>query len=88
MKLIEGDQHYISRTIQELHHEFNIDAINVRLHKLANGTWDRLRTVDPQTYKLTSKEDINIEIADHKWWPKVSIYVNQQQPEPKYYATF
>ena len=85
-KLIKGDPDYAHKTIEELHQELKIEAINVRLHRLANKTWDRLCNIDNPTYEQTTAEDNDPTKRDHNWWPRISPFVNQDTPEPLYYA--
>ena len=61
--------------------------MNVRLHRRAKASWERLNEIYPEIVT----ESTNIETQpnellnkDHFWWPGVASYINQNEPEPMY----
>lgn len=72
-------------SIQELHQEHHLEAVNVRLFRLANNTWGKLQVLDPE---LIQESNIlnNLQGKDHTWWPRIGKYLRTPEPEPKYLA--
>ena len=63
-------------TNEELHHKFNVEALNVRLYNMASKTWTKLETTNPEIMEMTNALDGGIG-RDHYWWPTVSGYLQQ-----------
>ena len=79
---IKGSAEDRDKTIEELHEQFNIEAINVRLHKRANSTWERVARVNPALIENSKLESLNRERKDHLYWPRIEPYTSSEQPEP------
>ena len=75
---------YENETLEELHRVFKLDALNVRFHKRANKTWDKISVNEEELYNQSIQEDRNDLYQDHYWWKRISPYVNQEEPEPTY----
>ena len=72
-------------TIEELHHQLNIEALNIRLHQLAYSTWQRLEIEDPDINEEShSLSEMNI--RDHVWWKRLEPLVTADPPLPIYIA--
>ena len=57
-------------TNYELHARYNIEPINIRLHKLARCTWERLdRDDDPNLRNLERIAEV-IGNEEHRWFPR------------------
>ena len=71
-------------TIEELHEKYNLTAINVRMHRRATKTWNKLRNINRELTERSSLEDDNDLAKDHYWWNRVSPYVNMDEPAAWY----
>ena len=72
-------------TIEELHHQLNIEALNIRLHQLAYTTWQRLGIEDPDINE-ESHSLSKMNIRDHVWWKRLEPLVAADPPLPIYIA--
>lgn len=70
-------------TIKDLHLRSKLEPLNVRLHRLANKTWEKLRLLDPELVNYSQELDTR-EGRDHNWWPRLSSIITQNQPRPVY----
>ena len=80
VKNIPEERHLSS---EELHLKYNMETINVRLHRLANRVWDKLANIAPNIVEESSQ--LTAENPQHHyWWNRVDPYVNGPEPEPLY----
>ena len=70
-------------TIEELHHELNIETLNIRLHRLAYTTWQRLEIEDPAISE-ESHSISEMNVRDHVWWKRLEPLVTADPPLPIY----
>lgn len=68
-------------TIEELHLRAKQEPINVRLHRLANKTWDRLSILNPELVERSREQNDG---NDHHWWTRISPLVENDPPPPRY----
>ena len=74
-------------TIAELHEKYKIEAINVRLYRLACKVWDKLTITNEDLVMESEEEDDNHPyINDHFWWKRISPYIRNGEPIPQYTA--
>ena len=72
-------------TNEALHVKYNIEAINVRFHNLAQRTWAKLENINPEIVQEAS-ELCREYTVDHYWWPTITRYLerNPNGPNPIY----
>ena len=70
--------------IRSAHEEYKLETVNTRMHRRANRTWDKLTLIEEELVERSRMEDNRDETKDHNWWPRVSPFVNGDQPEPLY----
>ena len=58
--------------------------MNVRLHRLANKTWDRLSIKEQELIDASLELTNNKVYTDHPWWKRISPIVEAQSPAPIY----
>ena len=66
-----------------LHERYNIEAMNTRLHRLANKTIDRLAQIREETV-FESRDLDDYGLRDHCNWPRLIPRIDEEQPEPRY----
>ena len=66
--------------IEELHERYNIEALNTRFQRRGKKTWSRLDE-DGEIKMLTQQLDHD-ERADHYWWRRVGIWVQEDDEDP------
>ena len=71
-------------SMEDLHDKYKIEPYNIRLHRLANRTWDRIGLVNNVLVESSNVESNIPNKQDHRWWPRVAPYVDGNQPEPIY----
>ena len=70
-------------TNEELHLRFNIEPINQRIYNLSVNIWARLQQTDPELVMISEQLD-NYPGREHGWWPRTSVTIRNNLPEPKY----
>ena len=70
-------------TMEELHTRSKLEPMNVRLHRLANRSWDRLSNIDPQIIDQSAEMNVN-GMRNHAWWSRLSTLINADSPAPRY----
>ena len=71
-------------TIQEAHEKYNIDAINLRMNKRGNKTWEKFMILDPELAEKSMEENENLNKKDHYWWRRIANSINDNEPDPIY----
>ncbi len=65
-------------TIEALHYKHNIKPLNITLHTKANKIWETIKITEPDHYnQLTQHANY-----DHSWFPKTSIVIDADLPQP------
>ena len=55
----------------QLHVNYRIQPLNIRLHQLARRTWDRIAADgDPNMEPIAQLADLIGEEEEHRWWPR------------------
>ena len=70
-------------TNEILHKRYNIEPVNQRLFNLATRTWQKLSQSDPEVTELSEQLD-NYPGREHKWWPRTSVLMRSNYPDPIY----
>ena len=70
-------------TVEDLHQQAGLEPLNVRLHRLAQKSWDRLEMECPETIRR-SQELTEQGIEDHSWWRRLEPMITADPPEPIY----
>ena len=56
---------------QDLHERFKLEPLNIRIHRLAKNTWERLeRNEDPNLARIHAIEQALGARQEHTWWPR------------------
>ena len=71
-------------TIAQLHEKYNVEAINIRLRRLATRVWDKMQDIDPEIIRESNTTGLMPNLKDHSWWPRISHYMNEEDELPKY----
>lgn len=80
LRWIEADRPPYNTTVEQLHHKWKLEPLNVVTYKRAFNTWENIRNYLPEDYeKINTQEETN-----HKWWPKAIIGDNPTLPPPIY----
>ena len=58
------------KTIRELHEQFNVETINLRLYNRLQKSWNKIEELDPDLYAV-SGQTAREGGRDHYWWPSV-----------------
>ena len=59
-----------NKTTEELHNQFQMEMLNVRLHNRLIKTWNKIQELNEELYDQTELANNN-NIRDHNWWPRV-----------------
>ena len=79
----KNDDRYRDKTIQELHEELNIEAMNLRLYNRLIKLWNKVEGKDNEIY--TKSMNMNRDdLRDHAWWPRAALKYIDDVPEPVY----
>lgn len=78
-----GDTPPYFATIKDLHLATKLEPLNVRLHRLANRSWDRLSVSDPGIVEQSNALN-QMNGRDHFYWRRLSPYIEGEQPRPVY----
>ena len=70
--------------IEEIHQNFKIDAINVRLHTRLTKSWEKFTQIETELAERSTTENDDNETKDHYWWRRLASLVEIEQPEPVY----
>ena len=70
--------------IEEIHQNFKIDAINVRLHTRLTKSWEKFTRIETELAERSTTENDDNETKDHYWWRRLASLVEIEQPEPVY----
>ena len=81
--LRENFREHIS-TNKEIHERFQIEALNVRIYKLAQNEWSKSELIDRELRINTLLCNENRDSRDHTWWPRLGKLLTDQEPEPLY----
>ena len=71
------------KTIRELHEQFNVETINLRLYNRLQKSWNKIEELDPDLYAV-SGQTAREGGRDHYWWPSVGKTYDGNPPEPIY----
>ena len=75
-------------TLQQLHTRLNIEPLNIRRHKQANRTWNKLHNLqDPLYQNILHKHETTNPHTNHAWWPRTLPLVQGPEPPPLYTRT-
>lgn len=74
-----GDRPPYTTTIEELHHRYKLEPINIRNFKQAYNIWEKLRIHQEEELIKITNEEVR---GTHSWWPLSYIDFNDQMPEP------
>ena len=64
----DSDDRY--NTVEELHNQFQIETLNVRLYNRFIKTWNKIQELDEELYDQTEMANNN-DIRDHNWWARI-----------------
>ena len=70
-------------TNTQTHDRFQLEIINVRLFRLASSTWTKLEVIDNDLTNHSNELNSTNE-QDHRWWPRISPYLQRGEPAPLY----
>ena len=54
---------------EALHNRLNFEPINLRIHRLAQRTWEKIKDFHPETYNSLSSVDPPPPVDQRKWFP-------------------
>lgn len=81
---IKGNEEGQELNTEQLHEKYKIQAVNVRFHQLANKIWDNFGLINNNLLNESNRMNTLHEARDHSWWRRISFFVAQDPPEPKY----
>ena len=58
--------------IEEIHQNFKIDAINVRLHTRLTKSWEKFTRIETELAERSATENDDNETKDHYWWRRLA----------------
>ena len=67
---------------KELHDKYKVEAINSRMYRRAQNTWNKLKSINDELIERTEAVDNENDTRDHYWWRRISLYVNSDVPDP------
>ena len=71
-------------TMESLHQELKLEAINVRLHKMAEKIWNKIELNNEYMFNVLRELSNKYEgMPEHIWWPSSQRRV-QEVPQPVY----
>ena len=70
--------------IEEIHQNFKIDGINVRLHTRLTKSWEKFTRIETELAERSTTENDDNETKDHYWWRRLASLVEIEHPEPVY----
>ena len=74
-----NDENLRNLTIEEKHHQLNIETINERLHSRLQKSWERFAIREPEIYDKSMREN-NDNFRDHAWWGRAALrYIEAPQ---------
>lgn len=64
-------------TVAELHEKYNIQPLNISIHKRAKNIWEAVKITEQEHYNnlITNREH------EHTWFPKTNTVISQDTPE-------
>ena len=71
-------------TSGQLHNKYQIEAINVRLYRLAEKIWNKLSVTDEDLIRQSEEENDDPLARDHFWWRRITPYIGNNEPQPIY----
>ena len=78
-----NDERYENKTTQEIHEEFNIEAMNVRLYDRMIKLWNKVEAKDIAIYDRSMNMNRD-DLRDHSWWPRTALKYIDETPNPIY----
>ena len=70
--------------IEQLHRQYKIEPINVRMYQRARKTWDKLSVKDEALCNRSIEASQERNFKDHYWWRRVASIIEEDEPEPEY----
>ena len=70
-------------TNEALHIKYNIEPFNQRIYNLSERIWNKLSETDPGIIETSIALD-EYPGREHKWWPRTSVTLRNNIPEPIY----
>lgn len=80
LRWINGDVPPYATTTEDLHRQYLLQPINIKLFKAAKKTWDTLRAYQPEEVERLLEEEETQPGRDHRWWR--TAYIGELTPEP------
>ena len=71
-------------TIEEAHLRYKLEPINVRFHRRAQKTWEKLERLEPDLVNRSLQENNDRHRRDHYWWRRIAADIENDIPEPVY----
>ena len=84
LRWINGDSPPYHTTIQALHTKYNLEPLNIKLHKAATRVWETLRTHQEEEVQRLLEEDRG---GTHRWWKTAYQTEDEQPPQAVYCHT-
>ena len=81
--MVSNDDDLKEKTIEEIHRELNMQAMNVRLYEAAEKIWNKMSDKENELYEKSNNENLD-NLRDHFWWQRVALLLSEQIPEPIY----
>ena len=83
LRLVAKNTDNRDKTIQQLHEHYNVEAVNVRLHRQANKLWNKFQLKETNVANISLIQNRNTR-RDHNWWPCAAKRLCTDEPEPIY----
>ena len=83
LRLVAKNTDNRDKTIQQLHEHYNVEAVNVRLHRQANKLWNKFQLKETNVANISLIQNQNTR-RDHNWWPRAAKKLCTDEPEPIY----
>ena len=85
LRWVDNTTYPYTHTIQQLHHKYNIEPMNTRIHTRAKNIWDKLHENNDELYTHIHEIHTNTH-RHHGWWPRSLPICLRETPPPLYIA--
>ena len=72
-----------NKTAEELHLHYNIDPMIVRMYDAVEKLWTKMEIKEPEIHQKSTEEN-NYIFADHAWWKRAALFLENPRPDPTY----
>merc|ERR1712002_1233144 len=85
LRFVTNTKWYDFRTSESIHQETQMEAVNVRIHRLSSNIWKKIQEDFPATYaSLKNEDEIPEHWTRHKYFPSSRKKAEGDPPAPLY----